>query len=65
METGLRPVELCRLKVKDVNLEYKVITPKTAKNGNPRTLPIITSLATRIQEHIVKKNLKPDDKLFK
>ena len=65
LETGLRPIELCRLKAKDVNLEHKVITPKTAKNGNPRTLPITTSLTTAIQEHIIKKSLKPEDKLFK
>ena len=33
METGLRPVVLCRLKVKDVDLEHKVINPTTAKRG--------------------------------
>jgi len=37
METGLRPVELCRLKVKNIDLEHKVINPTTAKRGNPRT----------------------------
>ena len=64
MEAGLRPVELCRLKVKDINFDHKVITPKTAKNGNPRTLPISQSLTAAIQDHIIKRNLKPDDKLF-
>ena len=64
METGLRPVELCRLKVKDVDLEHKVINPTTAKRGNPRTLPISESLKQKIQEHIVRKNLNPNDPLF-
>ena len=38
METGLRPVELTRLKVKDIDLEHKTVNPTTAKRGNPRTV---------------------------
>jgi integrase len=64
METGLRPVELCRLIVRDVHLEERIVTPVTAKRGNPRSLKISQQLATRIQEHIIKKNLNPTDKLF-
>jgi len=65
METGLRPVELCRLKVKNLDLEHKVINPTTAKRGNPRTLPISESLKQKLQEHIIRKNLNPNDGLFK
>jgi integrase len=65
METGLRPVELCRLKVKNIDLEHKVINPTTAKRGNPRTLPISESLKQKLQEHIIRKNLNPNDLLFK
>jgi integrase len=65
METGLRPVELCRLKVKDVDLEHKTINPTTAKRGNPRTIPISEALKQKLQEHIIKKNLTPNDLLFK
>jgi integrase len=32
-ETGLRPIELCNLKVKDVDLEQRLLYPTTAKNG--------------------------------
>ena len=35
-ETGLRPVELCRLKVKDIDLEQRIVYPTTAKRGNAR-----------------------------
>jgi integrase len=38
MERGLRPVELCRLKVDDIDLEHRVVNLITAKKGNPRTL---------------------------
>jgi integrase len=65
METGLRPVELCRLKVKAIDLEHKVINPTTAKRGNPRTLPISESLKQKLHERIIQKNLRPNDLLFK
>jgi integrase len=63
METGLRPVELTRLKVKD--LDHRTVNPTTAKRGNPRTIPMSQSLTLKIQEHITKKNLTPNDRLFK
>jgi integrase len=65
METGLRPVELCRLKVKDIDTDHKVINPITAKHGAPRTLKISNNLNERIQEHILKNNLNANDNLFK
>lgn len=65
METGLRPVELVRLRVKDLDLEHKTVNPTTAKRGNPRTLPISESLRQKLQEHIIRENLTPNDLLFK
>jgi integrase len=64
-ETGLRPVELCNLRVKDVDLEQKQIYPTTAKNGAGRTPKISNSLKEAIQEHIDTRKLNPNDKLFK
>jgi integrase len=64
-KTGLRPVELTRLKVKDLDLERKTVNPTTAKNGNPRTIPLDESLRLRSQEHIAQHNLTPNDLLFK
>jgi integrase len=65
MECGLRPIELCRLKVKDIDLDQKLIYPKTAKHGAPRTLKISENLKNTLQKHITKYNLNPNDKLFK
>ncbi len=65
METGLRPVELTRLKVKDLDLDHKTVNPTTAKNGNPRTVPISESLKQKLHEHIIQHNLAPTDLLFK
>jgi len=65
METGLRPVELTRLKVRDLDLEHRTVNPTTAKRGNPRTIPMSQVLTQRLQEHIVRENLTPDDLLFR
>jgi integrase len=65
METGLRPVELCRLKAKDIDAEHKVVNPITAKHGAPRTLKTSENLIQRIQEHVTQNKLQPNDNLFK
>ncbi|MDH5374335.1 MAG: site-specific integrase [Candidatus Bathyarchaeota archaeon] len=64
-ETGLRPVELCNLKVKDVDLERKIIYPTTAKRGSGRALKISNNLQKTLQDYINRKNLNLTDKLFK
>jgi integrase len=64
METGLRPVELCNLRVKDIDLDHKTVNPTTAKGGNPRTVPMSANLTAKIQERIIVKDLKPSDRLF-
>ena len=64
-ETGLRPVELMNLKVKDVDLEQKTVYPTTAKQGAPRTLKMSDNLTTRLQAYIIRKDLEPNNKLFK
>jgi integrase len=64
-ETGLRPVELCNLKVKDIDLEQKTVYPTTAKHGAPRALKISNSLKEILRTHIDTNKLNPNDKLFK
>ena len=64
-ETGLRPKELCDLRVRDIDKEQRFAYPTTAKHGAPRKLKISTALMTALQKHIDKHNLTPKDKLFK
>jgi len=64
-ETGLRPVELCGLKVRDFDIEQRTIYPTTAKYGAPRKLKVSNSLQATLENHINTNNLKPNDKLFK
>ena len=64
-ETGLRPVEVCNLKVKDIDLEQKIVYPTTAKHGASRALKISNSLQAILRTHINEHGLNPNDKLFK
>jgi integrase len=63
-DTGLRPCELIRLKVKNFNYETKRVYPTTAKNGAGRNPKLTENTATRLQEHILRNSLKPEDKIF-
>jgi integrase len=67
-QTGLRPIEIQGekgLHTKDIHLDQKTITARITKGCNPRPpLPITTELTIRLQEHITKNNLKPDELLF-
>lgn len=65
LETGLRPIELMHLKVKDIDLTQHLVYPTTAKNGASRTLKITDKLSTILQKHIIANKLKPNDQLFK
>jgi len=64
-ETGLRPIELCNLKVKDIDLDRRLIYPTTAKNGAARTLKFSNSLQATLKNHINRNKLDLNDKLFK
>jgi len=64
-ETGLRPIELCRLRVRDVDLDHKTVHPTTAKNGQARILKISNSLQNMLENHINRHKLSLNEKLFK
>jgi len=64
METGIRPVELVNLKVKDIDIEQRIVYPTTAKHGNARTLKISLILQNMIMDYIAREKLQPEDRLF-
>lgn len=63
-ETGLRPVELCNLKVRDFDKDTRTILPSTAKYGASRTLRISVSLTARLTKWIQEHQLKLDQRIF-
>jgi len=63
-ETGLRPIELCNLRVKDIDFDKRRIHPTTAKNGASRILRMSTKLSARLQALIEAKTLDLNAKIF-
>jgi integrase len=63
-DTGLRPVELHRLRLKNINLENGTITPKTAKNGAARILKLPDPTLAMLKGYLTKYHLKQTDVLF-
>jgi len=63
-DTGLRPIELMRLKLKDVDLDKRAVYPETAKHGSPRVLKITEKTLHMLTEYIGRANIKPHQKIF-
>jgi integrase len=67
-QTGLRPIEIVGekgLRARDVHLDQNTITARSTKGCNARPpIKIKPELTARLQAHITKNNLKPDDILF-
>jgi integrase len=64
-ETGIRPTELHALLVRNIDIEHNAVNPTTAKHGCARILKIPPNLTKALQDHIIRNNLTPNDKLFK
>jgi integrase len=63
-ETGLRPIQIHSLRLKDINIETKQLYPETAKHGLAVISKITANTAEQLTEYINKKQLKPEEKLF-
>jgi integrase len=63
-DTGLRPIELTRLPLKNIDLENGTITPQTAKNGAPRILKLTTPTLAMLKNYIAKNDYNLNDKIF-
>lgn len=63
-DTGLRPVELQRLTLRNIDLEKGVICPKTAKNGSARALRLLSSTLAMLKEYVTKYNFSLTDRMF-
>jgi len=63
-ETGLRPIELMRLKLRDIDLQKRAVYPETAKHGNPRVLKITEKTLHILTEYLARTNIKLNQKIF-
>jgi integrase len=62
--TGLRPVELMNLRVRDIDLENGKVYPKTAKHGSGRVLSLKNSTLKLLSKYLAIKKPSLADKLF-
>ena len=63
-DTGLRPVELMKLKLRDVDLSKGAIYPETAKHGNPRVMKLSNRTLNMLNRHIEKERIGLNENIF-
>lgn len=63
-DTGLRPIELHRMTLKDVDLEKGSITTYSAKDGNPRLLTMKASTLAMFKDYVVQNDFGLTVKMF-
>ena len=63
-DTGLRPIELMRLKLKDLDLAKGAVYPETAKHGSPRVLKLKNSTLNMLNKYLATRCLNPNDNIF-
>jgi integrase len=64
-ETGLRPIEVVNLRVRDIDLDKGLVYPTTAKHGKGRVLKLTSRTLSMVKTLIAKENLGLNSKLFK
>jgi integrase len=64
-DTGLRPVELMRLKLKDIDFTKGAVYPETAKGGSPRALKLTTKTLNMLNKYLAKRNIQLNEKIFR
>jgi len=63
-DTGLRPVELHRLTLKNIDLDKGIIYPETAKSGNVRALKLKKSTLAMLKGYVAEQDFNLDDRMF-
>jgi integrase len=63
-DTGMRPIELERSKLKWFDLQRGIVNIETAKGGNPRSLKLKTETLSMLKTYIAKNNFNLNDNIF-
>jgi len=63
-DTGLRPVELQRLTLKNIDLDKGLLYPATAKGGRGRILRLKSSTLAMLKEYVSKHNFSLNERIF-
>jgi len=63
-DTGLRPIEVMNLTLKDVDIEKRYIYPATAKHGSPRRLKLKQSTMDLLKAYLSKHDIRLNEQVF-
>jgi len=63
-DTGLRPVELMRITLRNIDLANGAIYPETAKHGSPRVLKLKNSTLNMLNKYLATQNIGLNDNVF-
>jgi len=63
-DTGMRPIEVMNLTLKDIDLNNGVAYPQTAKHGSARVLKLKDTTLNMLNRYIASRNIGLNDKLF-
>jgi integrase len=63
-DIGLRPVELMRVTLKNLDLQNGAIYPETAKHGSPRVLKLTSKTLNLLNQYLASRNLNLNDRIF-
>ncbi|MCW4052279.1 MAG: tyrosine-type recombinase/integrase [Candidatus Bathyarchaeota archaeon] len=63
-DTGLRPIELHRLTLKNIDLEKGILHPESAKGGNPRALKLKKSTSAMLKEFATEQDFSLNKRMF-
>ena len=63
-DTGLRPIELHRLKIRNIDLQHGIIYPETAKGGSARSWNLKPATLGMLKKYLSEKNPKINEKMF-
>lgn len=67
LDTGIRLGELCRLEVRDIDLEGRTVTVKpyrSSSKSKPRVIPLGNVSLNAVWKYIAEADLRPSDPLF-
>lgn len=63
-DTGLRPVELMRITLRNLNITNGAIYPETAKHGSPRVLKLKNSTINLLNKYLANRNIELNENIF-
>ena len=64
LDTGIRPVEVSNIRLKDIDLEKGTINIYSAKHGNPRIVKVSSRTLAMLKEYINKNSFDLNDRIF-